>query len=380
MSFNQKIGILGGGQLGRMLCEAASPMDLDLHILDKDVSFPAGRIAPAFHLGDFTNYDDVVSFGKDMDVVSIEIEKVSLEGLVELENLGKRTIPSSHVLRIIRDKGLQKEFYAEHDFQTASFSLHEDKRSIWDAILSGDIEYPFVQKARRDGYDGRGVAVIRDEEDLPKLMDVPSVIEELVDIKKELAVTVARNEKGELTTFPVVEMEFDAEANLVNILRCPAQIPAEVEVKATKLVLALAEAIQLTGLLAVELFIDNDNSLWVNESAPRPHNSGHHTIEGCNYSQYDIHIRCLLNQSLPKIKITSPSGMFNLLGEAGHTGSPKIKNIDTLMGMPEAYLHWYGKKETRAMRKMGHVTVLGKDIAEVDDKLAILNTAIKVIS
>ena len=380
MSFLQKIGILGGGQLGRMLCEAGSPLHLDIHILDKSIDFPAAPIAPHFHVGDFTSYDDVVNFGTDMDVVSIEIEKVNLEGLVELETQGKLVIPSSDVVRTIRDKGLQKEFYRKNGFPSSAFKLYPDKRAIWEAILEQEITYPFVQKARRDGYDGRGVAIIKTEEDLPDLMDTASVIEDLVPVEKELAITVARTVSGEMTTFPVVEMEFDPKANLVNILRCPAQIDTSIEQQISELAKEVAQTMDLTGLLAIEFFLDDQNQLWINEAAPRPHNSGHHTIEGCNHSQYDIHLRCLLDAPLPYITMHSPSGMINLLGEPDHNGVPIIKGLQQMMKMTDTYLHWYGKKETRPLRKMGHVTVLGKNLAEVNEKLDFLSNHVKVIT
>jgi 5-(carboxyamino)imidazole ribonucleotide synthase len=348
-----------------MLCEAASPWQLNLHILDTKIEFPAGPIAPNFEVGDFTRYDDVLKFGKNLDVISIEIEKVNLEALIELEDRGKVVIPSSQVLRTIRDKGLQKEFYKERHFPTSAFELYENKKAIWQDILVGKLDYPFVQKARRDGYDGRGVAVILSEDDLPKLMDVPSVVEDLVDIKKELSLIIGRNRHGQMTSFPLVEMEFDPAANLVNILLCPAEIEDKTRTEALKLGEDLVEALELTGLLAIELFLDKDDTLWINEVAPRPHNSGHHTIEACNYSQYNIHLRCLLDLPLPAITLNQPAGMLNLLGADHVQGKPCIEGLGALMAMPDTYLHWYGKPETRPQRKMGHVTTLGKDLATV---------------
>ncbi len=380
MRLSNKIGILGGGQLGKMLCQAASPLHLDMYILEKNESFPAFPSAPNYRLGDFTDYDDVMKFGKEVDILSIEIEKVNLEALVELETEEKTVIPSSDVVRVIRDKGLQKNFYKDNGFPTSAFSLYEDKQAVWRAILHGEIEYPFVQKARRDGYDGRGVAIIRNENDLPELMNTACVVEDLVDIEKELSVIVARNREGDITTFPMVEMKFHEKANLVNSLICPSQVSASVTDEAIELGTSIAKAINLTGLLAIELFLDKKGKLWINEAAPRPHNSGHHTIEACNYSQYDIHLRCLLDLSLPKIESLRPSGMFNLLGSAGFDGPPKIEGLDQLMNMTGVYLHWYGKSETRPNRKMGHITVLGKDIDEVEAKLDTISKLIKVIT
>ncbi len=378
MIFNKKIGILGGGQLGKMLGQAGSPWDLNLHFLDKSNSFPAANHVPNFHIGDFTDYDDVLQFGREMDVISIEIEKVNLEALVELENLGKCVIPSSQVVRTIRDKGLQKQFYKANSIPTSNFTLYEDKHSVWTAILNSELEYPFVQKARRDGYDGRGIAIIRGEDDLPKLMDVPCVVEDLVEMDKELAVIVARNNRDQLTCFPMVEMEFDPEANLVNFVLSPARVEESIIKEAEAITIKMAKSMNLVGLLAVEFFLDTSGNLLVNEAAPRPHNSGHITIEACNYSQYDIHLRCLLDLPLPKIRLMSAAGMLNVLGGNEGQGAPKIHGLQTLLITDAAYLHWYGKEETRPMRKMGHITVLGQDVEEVHQKLSTLSDQITV--
>ena len=380
MELNKKIGILGGGQLGKMLCQAASPLHLDMHILDRDSTFPASWPTPNFHLGDFTSYSDVVQFGAEMDTISIEIEKVNLEALMELEQMGKEVIPSSKVVSIIRDKGLQKQFYHDHGFPTSHFRLFDRAEDIRSAIARGMLDYPFVQKARRDGYDGRGVAIIREESDLGKLMDTASVIEDLVLIDKELAIIVARNPSGKMTCFPLVEMEFDPEANLVNMLLCPADVEESIEESARALGYKLAESLELTGLLAIELFLDHEGTIWVNEVAPRPHNSGHHTIEACNHSQYDIHLRCLLDAHLPTITLLKSAGMLNLLGSPGYQGLPLIEGVDTLFEMEDAYLHWYGKPETRPNRKMGHVTVLGDTMSEIRSKLSTLSKEVKVKS
>ena len=363
-----------------MLCEAASPWHLDLHILDKHPDYPAGKVAPNFHVGDFTDYDDVLQFGRQVEIVTIEIEKVNYEALVELEQQGKIIIPSSEVVRIIRDKGLQKKFYRDNRFPTADFELYDSKKAIWQAILIGHIEYPFVQKSRRGGYDGRGVAVIQTEEDLPKLMDTPSVVESCIDIKKELALIVARNPAGQITTFPLVEMEFSDEANLVNTLICPAQVDPSIQQEAVDIGLRLAESLQLTGLLAIEFFLDKKDTLLINEVAPRPHNSGHHTIEACTYSQYDVHLRCLLNLDLPEIQLNHPAAMYNVLGADGYTGAPKFIGVQEILGQEGVYLHWYGKKETRPHRKMGHITIIDKDIEGVRRKLEFIKEKIKVVA
>lgn len=375
--FDKKIGILGGGQLGKMLCQAAMPLHLNIHILDKESSMPAASYA-SFHQGDFTNYDDVLEFGREMDIITIEIEKVNLEALIELENLGKTVIPSSSVVRTIRDKGLQKRFYSEHDFPTSAYELYDDRHAVWSGIMSGDITYPFVQKARRGGYDGRGVAVIRSEEDLPKLIDTPSVVEELVDIEKEISIIVARNQRGEMTTFPAVEMEFEPEANLVKFLFSPATVDQEMLAEASTLCKSVAEKMDMTGLLAVELFLDKTGKWLINEAAPRPHNSGHHTIEGCNCSQFDLHIRCLLDLAMPTILLHNSVAMINVLGAPGYQGKPLIEGFDELSKMENVYWHWYGKSETRPMRKMGHITVLADTIDDIKKQYITINNLIKI--
>lgn len=370
MSFSQekKIGILGGGQLGKMLCQAASHWDLDIHVMDKSDDMPAAHLCNTFIKGDFTCYSDVMAFGQSVDILTIEIEKVNVEALKELKKMGIKVFPDPAILKIIQDKGLQKKFYADHALPTSSFALVEDKNEIVELLEQEKIEFPFVQKARTEGYDGRGVQVVNSEADIDKVMDTPSVIEHCVDIAKELSVIVVRNEAGETIIYPVVEMAFDPDANLVDYLLCPALIDEKTAQALDRLSRMVMDAYDLTGILAIEYFLDTDGNILINEVAPRPHNSGHHTIESTNCSQFEAHLRAILNLPLREIKILQPAIMVNILGEPGYTGRAHYKGMDGILQQAYTFVHLYGKMETRPFRKMGHVTRYlndGEDPAEV---------------
>ncbi len=358
-----KLGVLGGGQLGKMMALAAGNWHLPLHILDKEKSFPAGLFTPYFTAGDFKNYDDVYAFGKNMDVLTIEIEHVNTEALHQLEKEGVKVHPAPAVLDTIKDKGLQKQFYAEKNIPTAPFRLFADKAAILKAVEEGTLAYPFVQKSRTAGYDGKGVAVIKDANQTDKIMDTPSMVEDLVDIDKELAVIVARNEAGQVISYPVVDMEFNPDANLVEWLVCPAEITEEIAQKADQLAKEVIEAFDCCGLLAVELFLTKSQEILVNEVAPRPHNSGHHTIDSCYTSQFEQHVRAVLNMPLGSTKMKCPSIMVNLLGAPEHTGHASYEGLDECLAMEGVNLHLYGKTTTKPFRKMGHATVVADDLA-----------------
>ncbi len=360
--FDKKVGILGGGQLGKMLCLEAARLDIKLHILDKDESFPAAKLCHKFIKGDFTDYDDVLNFGMEMDIITIEIERVNIEALKELERRGKTVIPEPAALEIIQDKGLQKDFYIDRNIPTGSYRHFESKEDIIEAAQNGTITTPFVQKACRDGYDGKGVQVIKSIDDLSKLMDTKSIIEDLVDIDKEIAVIVARNPAGEIKSFPAVEMEFHPTANLVEYLCCPANITEEIEQAAQKLAKEVILAFDLHGLLAIEMFLTKDRTLLVNEVAPRPHNSGHHTLDASYTSQFEQHLRSILDLPLGDTSNMQPSVMVNLLGEAGYEGPVYYEGLDQAMNVPGAHILMYGKSETRPHRKMGHATVLADNV------------------
>lgn len=375
-----KVGILGGGQLGKMFALAAHNWDVETWALDASRSFPTGPVCSHFVEGNFKDYDDVYAFGKQVDVLTIEIEHVNTEALLQLEAEGVKVHPSPAALNIIKDKGLQKEFYRKNKLPSSDFKLYESGEAIKAAIETGDLTYPFVQKSRTAGYDGKGVAVIKSAADLPLLLPDASVVEDLVDIQKEIAVVVARNEQGEVKAFPAVEMEFNPVANLVEFLVCPADLDPAIEQAAEKLALDCVSAYGLCGLLAVELFLTKDNQLLINEVAPRPHNSGHHTIDSCYTSQFEQHLRGILNLPLGSTRMKTASVMVNLLGEPGHSGPVRYAGFEEAVAMEGVKVHLYGKAETKPYRKMGHVTVLAEDAEAAKAKARKVQRTIKVIS
>ena len=375
-----RVGILGGGQLGKMLCQAGADWHLPLHVLDLNASFPAANYASVFHRGDFRNKREVLEFGRKMDVVTIEIENVNTEALHQLVAEGVKVYPQPDKIDLIKDKGLQKQFYAEHDIATSSFVLYDDGAAVRAAVTAGEITLPVVQKARTGGYDGQGVAVLRTAADLTdKLIDAPCVIEELVDIDKELAVIVTRTPSGAISVFPTVEMEFHPTANLVEFLVCPAAIDGDTNARAAALARRVAEELDIVGLLAVELFLTPDGEILVNEVAPRPHNSGHHTIEACMTSQYEQHLRAILDLPLGPTDLLRPGAMVNLLGAEGHRGPAVYHGWADLLAISEVYPHLYGKSETRPFRKMGHVTALGDTVAMARERVAAARDALRVV-
>ena len=375
---NFKLGILGGGQLGKMLCKESNEWSINTHILDQSTEFPAGRNATAFVEGNYKNYDDVLAFGQDKDVLTIEIEHVNVEALEALEAQGKKVHPKPAALKIIKDKGLQKNFYTEKEFPSSPYILLDSKAAILEAIEKGEISYPFVQKSRTAGYDGKGVAVIKDASYTDRMMDCPSVIEDLVNIKKELAVIAVRNEKGEINTFPTVEMEFHPTANLVEYLLSPAELDVITDEKCQSIARALIEAFDVCGLLAVELFLTPEGEVLINEVAPRPHNSGHHTIESTSSSQYEQHLRGILNLPLGDIKTHSAAVMINLLGEDGHTGEAQYPGFEDCIAISNVYPHLYGKETTKPFRKMGHITITDDNREVAKEKAAKVKEIIKV--
>jgi 5-(carboxyamino)imidazole ribonucleotide synthase len=376
----QKVGILGGGQLGKMFALAAHNWDVETWALDASRSFPTGPVSSHFVEGNFKNYDDVYAFGKQVDVLTIEIEHVNTEALLRLEAEGLRVHPSPAALNIIKDKGLQKEFYLKNKLPTSDFKLYESGEAIKSAIEAGDLQFPFVQKSRTAGYDGKGVAVIKSAADLPLLLPDASVVEDLVDIEKEIAVVVARNERGEVKAFPAVEMEFNPVANLVEFLVCPADLDPAIEQAAEKMAMDCIAAYGICGLLAVELFLTKDNRLLINEVAPRPHNSGHHTIDSCYTSQFEQHLRGILNLPLGSTKMKTASVMVNLLGEPGHSGPVRYAGFEEAVAMEGVKIHLYGKADTKPYRKMGHVTVLAADVEAAKAKARKVQGIIRVIS
>jgi 5-(carboxyamino)imidazole ribonucleotide synthase len=361
---NLKLGIIAGGQLGKMLIQDASKWDIITYVLDPVENCPAGSIASHFTQGDYLDFNDVYRFGKQVDVLTYEIENINTSALHKLKQEGVKVVPDPAILEMIQDKGLQKEFYEENNFKTSSFKLYSTREDIANAVFTGELKYPFVQKLRKGGYDGRGVSVINSNQDLEMLLDGPSVIEKKVDIGKEIAVIVARNEKGEIKCFPAVEMVFDEKANLVEKLVCPSEISDEMATKAGEIAAGIIEKLDMAGLLAVEFFIDKKGKLLVNEVAPRPHNSGHHTIESVITSQFEQHLRAILNLPLGSAHLKMPAVMINLLGEKGHEGPVRYEGLTESMAIEGVKVHVYGKKFTRPMRKMGHVTVMARIMEE----------------
>lgn len=359
---NLKLGIIAGGQLGKMLIQEASKWDLVTYVLDNDENCPARSIASYYIKGSNIDFDSVYQFGKMVDILTFEIENVNIEALKKLKSEGLKIVPEPEILELIQDKGLQKEFYKNNGIPTSAFKIYESKATILKGIDKGEINLPFVQKLTKGGYDGHGVAVINSKNDLIKILSGVSVIEEKVEIVKEISVIVARNRKGEIKSFPVVEMYFDPIANLVDELICPALITVEQSEKAVNLASEIIELLNMEGLLAVEFFIDSKGEVIVNEVAPRPHNSGHHTIESIITSQFEQHLRAVLNLPLGSTKIKLPSVMINILGADGYEGPVIYEGLSESLAIDGVKIHLYGKKITKPNRKMGHVTIMSSSI------------------
>nr|WP_295930225.1 5-(carboxyamino)imidazole ribonucleotide synthase [uncultured Dyadobacter sp.] len=373
---SSRIGILGGGQLGLMLLQAAVDWNLDIHVLDPDAEAPCRQIAPHFTQGSLQDYDTVYNFGKNLDVITIEIEKVNVEALEALQKEGKKVYPQPSVIRQIQDKRIQKQFYSDRQLPTAEFILTEDRE---DTARYADF-LPAFHKLGKDGYDGRGVQRLASAADLDKAFDKPGLLEKAVPFQKELAVIVARNAKGEVETFPTVEMVFHPEHNLVEYLFAPAQITETVNEKAQAIARQTAEAFEIVGLLAVELFLTPDGEVLINEVAPRPHNSGHHTIRANATSQYEQHWRAILNLPLGSTHAYGPSAMVNLLGEDGYEGPAVYEGMEKLLATPQVFPFLYWKAITKPFRKMGHITIMDSDIDSLKEKVDFVKKNIKVIS
>lgn len=371
-----KIGVLGGGQLGRMLIQSAINYNLYVCCLDPDSKAPCKSIANEFVVGSITDYDTVYKFGKDKDIITIEIENVNVEALYALQKEGKKIFPQPEVIEIIKDKGLQKMFYQRNNIPSPDFFLVENKTQI---EKYKDF-FPFFQKLRTGGYDGKGVVKLGHPNKIDHAFEQPSVLERLVDFDKEISVIVARNESGEVKCFPAVECEFNPEANLVEFLFSPANIKKSIDKQATEIAIKIAEKLNIVGILAVELFVTKDGKVLVNEVAPRPHNSGHQTIEANITSQFEQHLRAILNMPLGDTSIIKPSVMINLLGEKNHEGLAKYEGLLDAVKYKGVYIHLYGKTTTKPFRKMGHVTVVDDDIELAKKKAITVKDLIKVVA
>ena len=355
-----KIGVLGGGQLGRMLIQEAINLNLHIHIMDPDQNAPCASIAQTFTCAAITDFDAVMEFGKDKNLITVEIENVNIEALEMLEKSGVQVYPQPHVLKVIKDKGTQKQFYKKNGIPTSPFVIFDSAQEL----MNASIELPVVQKLRTGGYDGKGVQILKDAK---SSFDAPHLIENLIDFEKEISIIVARNDKGQISTFPSVECEFNPEAHLVEFLFSPAEISQEIEKKAKEIAADLIEKIDMVGILAVEMFLTKSGDILVNEIAPRPHNSGHHTIECCETSQFAQHLRAILSLPLGSTALIQPGAMINLLGEKGHTGTAIYGGLSDLLDHDNVFPHLYGKEQTKPFRKMGHITITGKTLKEVKE-------------
>ena len=370
-----KIGLLGGGQLGRMLIQSGIDFNIQFSVLDPDVCAPCANISK-FTVGKLTDFQTVIDFGKECDLITIEIENVNVAALKELVKQGKKVYPQPDVIELIQDKRTQKEFYKRHNIPTADFILTADKKEV----LANKHFLPAVNKLGKEGYDGRGVQILRSEKDLSKAFDAPSLLEKLIDFEKEIAVIVARNEKGEIKSYPAVEMVFHAEANLVEYLFSPAQIADAVALQADSIAKAVIQKLNMIGLLAVEMFVTKDGQVLVNEVAPRPHNSGHQTIEANVTSQYEQHLRAILNLPLGDTSTLLASAMVNLLGEENYTGEAIYQGMEDVLKVDGAHVHLYGKMKTKPFRKMGHVTIVDDDKESLKKKVNFVKQTLKVIA
>ena len=359
---NKTLGILGGGQLGKMVLDVSNRWGLKVYVLDSNIECPSSKLCSKFFVGDLMDYDTVVKFGENVDLITIEIENVNVDALKFLESKGKKVFPQPRVIEIIQDKSKQKEFYIKNGIPTSSFRSCNGIEELKSLISKGEISYPFIWKASKMGYDGYGVNKISDNKSLEKLSDCHCIVEELISIKKELSVMVGLRESGEILNYPVVEMEFNKDSNQVEYILSPAQISQELKIKAEKLACNIAEKFKICGIIAVEMFLTNQDEILVNEVAPRPHNSYHFSIEGSYTSQFEQFLRAILDLPLGSTKILQNSVMVNLVGEKNSKGIVEYKNFDQIIGIEGVNPHIYGKLETKPNRKMGHITIINEDI------------------
>ncbi|PWA04486.1 5-(carboxyamino)imidazole ribonucleotide synthase [Flavobacterium psychrotolerans] len=375
-----KLGILGGGQLGKMLLSETRKFDIQTYVLDPSDESPCKIACNHFFKGDLTDFETVYNFGKQVDVLTFEIELVNIEALEKLENEGIRVYPSSKTLRGIQNKGIQKDFYKNNKIPTADYEIFQDLAALKIKVANNQIQLPFVWKCTEFGYDGNGVKIIRESNDLEQLPDVECIAEEMVPFKNELAVIVCRNPSGEIKTYPVVEMEFHPEANQVEYVICPARIEEIVAEKARSIALNVSVKFDHVGLLAVEMFQTEDNRILVNEVAPRPHNSGHYSIEASYTSQFENHLRAILDLPLGNTDSKLTGIMVNLSGEEGFVGNVIYENIEKILGWRGVTPHIYGKKQMRPFRKMGHVTIVHENVNEARILAEKVKNTIRVIS
>lgn len=372
----KKIAVLGGGQLGLMLIQSAIDFNIDVAILDPNAEAPCRNLATDFFVGDLNDFDTVYEFGSKYDLITIEIEQVNTKALQKLKDEGKKVYPQPYIIEMIQDKRIQKQFYKDNNIPTAEFILVENAVEVH---ANADF-LPAVNKIGKGGYDGRGVQIMRTKADLDKAFDAPGLLEKLVDFEKEISVIVTRNESGEINAFPPVELVFHPEANLVEYLLAPAEISDELVQKAVDIAINLTKKLGVVGLLAVEMFVTKEGEVIVNEIAPRTHNSGHQSIESNMTSQFEQHLRAILNWPLGDTSLIIPSAMVNILGEEGHVGNAKCQGLEDVLRIGGCHIHLYGKKTTKPFRKMGHVTIRDNSIKELKEKIKFVKKTIKFVS
>lgn len=377
---NKKIGIIGGGQLGKMILDETNKIDLEVSILDPNKNSPCKNLTKNFIQGDFNDFDTVLNFGLAHDIISYEIEHINVDALDELVSKGIEVQPSPEILRIIQDKNLQKSFFKENNFPTSDFSYFNSKNDLLNSFKKSNLSFPCVWKKTKFGYDGFGVKILNTKNDFSKLPDAEMIIEDLIEFKKELSVIVAVNKKGDIKAYETVEMEFNPDSNQVEFVISPANISENINRNAKKIAYELAKKINLIGLLAVEMFLTNDDKILINEIAPRPHNSGHFSIDACPTSQFKQHINSIMNLELGETSHQNCAVMLNLVGGNSHTGEVKYENLDLVKNQKNVYIHIYGKKITRPNRKMGHVTVICDNFASAYKKAKEIKEIIKVKS
>jgi 5-(carboxyamino)imidazole ribonucleotide synthase len=375
---NIKIGIIGGGQLGKMLIEAGKPWNIHYNILDAE-NAPAKDIANQHIIGSLYDAEKIKELASISDVLTYEIEHINIDVLFELEKSGKTIIPSPSILQIIQDKGLQKQFFKTNNIPSAPFELVENTKE-WREKIKHLKGHKIAAKLRKGGYDGKGVELIEKEKiqnpEYQFSMTEPCVLEEFVENAIELSVIVSRDANGNIKSFPLVEMEFNPISNLVEYLFSPAEVSHEIELKCQEIAQDCIEKLNGVGLFAVEMFLDREDNVFVNEIAPRPHNSGHHTIEACYTSQYEQLNRILLGMPLGSTELIQPAAMINILGAENVDGYYELTGLNEILNIAGVYVHLYNKKTSKPMRKMGHITIMAKTSLELKEKAKLVKNAL----
>ena len=371
------LGILGGGQLGRMFIQEAISLDMHIAVLDPDIHAPCSSLATTFVQGNFKDFDTVLNFGRSVDLLTIEIEQVNVDALVQLEGEGVAVFPQPAVIKIIQDKALQKQFFIDNQIPTSAFTSVDGKTEV---EMLDSSWFPSFMKSRKDGYDGKGVQYLKSVNDVALAFDTASIIEKAVDVKLEFSVIIASNGQGDIKAFPLVDMEFDEELNLVDILSAPSKLPEGLQQEALDISHKIIQSLGIRGILAIEFFLTQDGKVLVNELSPRPHNSGHHTIEGNITSQFEQHFRAIMGWPLGDTRTIMPAVMVNLLGENGYSGTAKYEGIQDVLSISGVYLHLYGKKETRPNRKMGHATIIAADSETAHRNAELVKNHLRIIS